>query len=76
MTEHSDVLTKLKKASNALDEAQVAAKETAAAVSNAKRAVDKAKKHNQLLDTSGRRDTHVKKAKKKLPRTAALKKRR
>ena len=76
MTEHSDVVAKLKKASKALDDAQAAAKDTATAVSNAKQAVDKAKKDSQLVDTSRTRKAHAKRVRKKLSRKSPSTKRR
>jgi hypothetical protein len=74
VTEHSDVLAKLKKASEALDDAQAAAKDTATAVSNAKQAVDKAQRDSQQFDTARTR-THPPKGRKRLPRKSASKKR-
>jgi hypothetical protein len=76
VTEHSDVLAKLKKASKALDDAQAAAKETAAAVSNAKQAVDKAKKDSQQFDTARPRKTHTSNSRKPTSRKSPTKKRR
>ena len=73
MTEHSDVLAKLKKASEALDDAHAAAKDTATAVSNAKQAVDKARRDSQQFDTA-RTHTHATKGRKR-PRRSASKKR-